>query len=258
MSITISTLVILLALDGSVGQGIPPVVARFGGDKVPAVEATFARHPADSMPKVEIVWFLDGDALAVPVRKSTFSYDRTPAKNPVLTQGSFALDLPTSEKTETYRGAIFNVASEKKLVPLAVIRLVLFPPDAFTRRWQAMAAAKIPLALAGELPGMREFLRGLNIQFVEADLNTPGADGRDGMLVVDAADKEDFLITPGLARVIMIFAAPDRSWQSRFETLENGKLILWGQRPIHHDFAQDPLAQAQFLHLAESLTKSIP
>lgn len=258
MSIPISALLILLALDGPLGHGIPPVVARFGGENMIAIPATFARHPSDSIPQAEIVWFLDGDTLAAPVAKSGFVTARTPVENPVLTHGSFQLDLPVSDKTVTYRGIVMNHSGEESGTPLATVQLAVFPPDNFSRDWTALAKSELPLTIIGELPGLREFLHKEGIRFTEGNLNDPSTLDRNAMVVVDASNEKNFTIPPGTFRAMLVFAPNDHSWLSAFAQQNPGGSVLWMQRPIALDFQQDPIAQGQFLQLAKPLTTKNP
>jgi hypothetical protein len=252
MSIPLSLVVILLALDGPLGRGIPPVVARFGGDEM-ALPAIFARHPTDSMPQVAIDWFLDGGTLAAPVGTSGFLLARKPAEHPIVTEGSFLVNLPPSDKTETYRGLIRTVRGEEKSAPLAEIQLVIFPENFFAEDWKILAASDAGITLIGELPGLRDFLQKNEIFFAEGDVNDPGTIDRNGILVIDASDEKNFIIPPGLARAMLVYAAPNRSWSSEFAVQENGDSIIWTPRQSGLDFADDPLAQAQFLSLARPL-----
>lgn len=252
MSIPLSLAVILLALDGPVGLGIPPVLGRFGGNAT-TISAVFARNPADPMPELKIDWFLDGDTLAAPVAKSGFLLTRKPAGNPLLTEGTFQVDLPISAKVENYRGVIFAIHEKKAPDPLAEIQLAVFPPDHFVAAWQELANSTVPVTLVGDLPGLRDFLQNHEIAFTEGDANDPGSIDRSGLLVVDASNEKNFVIPPGLARAVLIFSAPDRSWQFEFAMQENGNTVLWTRRHLNFDFAQDPLAQAQFLNLAQTL-----
>jgi hypothetical protein len=259
MSIPASLIAVLLALDGPVGHGIPPVVARFGGDQMQALQATFARHPADSMPRVEIEWFLDGGALAVPIGKSGFVLARTLSDHPILTHGTFQLDFPPSEKPETYRGMIRQTLGDKKnSAPIATIRLTVFPSAYFAEDWKNLASSDVAITLIGELPGLREFLTKEKISFTEGDPQDLSTINRNGMLVADTASEENFVLPPGIARAMLIFSAPDRSWQSRFGFQQDGDTFLWTQRRPHLDFASDPLAQAQFLQLAQPLIPKNP
>lgn len=253
MSIPFSLVVVLLALDGPVGRGIPPVVARFGGDEM-AVPAIFARHPADSTPEVEIEWFLDGGALGAPVGKSGFILARKPSDHPILSEGTFLVDLPASSKTETYRGLLRSVRGEESSVPLAEIQLAVFPRDHFVADWQRLARSEVSITLIGKLPGLRSFLRQQGVSFTEGDTNDPGTIDRNGLLVVDASH-ENSVIPPGLARAMLVYTAPNRSWSSGFAAQENGDSLIWTQRQPGSDFAQDPLAQTQFLNLALPLLK---
>jgi hypothetical protein len=252
MSIPLSLVAILLAIDGPVGRGIPPVVARFADNEI-ALTAIFARHPTDSIPQVEIDWFLDGGALAAPVGKSSLLLARKPAEHPILTEGTFFVNLPPSDKTETYRGLIRTVRGDAKSAPLAEVQLAVFPPNHFAHDWQLLAASGVSITLIGELPGLRDFFQKQGILFAEGDANDPGTINRNGLLVIDASDEKNSVVPPGLARATLVFAAPDRSWQSQFQGQEHGHAFLWVQRTPSLDFAQDPLAQAQFLSLARPL-----
>lgn len=258
MSIATSLFVVLLALDGPLGQGVPPLVARFGSDECEAIPAVFARHPAESMPGIEIVWFLDADALGVPVGKSEFLCSGTLEDNPVLTPGTFPLSLPLSKKTEIYRGIIRQTKDNKQSTPLGTVRLAVFPPSIFSEQWETLAKEGISLALAGPLAGLREFLEERDIRFAEADLNDPGTIDRNGMLVVDAEEGSNFFVTPGQARTTLVFGASDLSWQSGFRMHQDEDTFLWIQRPMSPDFAHNPLAQSQFLNLATTLASKKP
>lgn len=252
MSLPLSLVVILLALDGPVGRGIPPVVARFAGDELP-LRAIFARHPADSMPKVAIDWFLDGGTLAAPVGTSGFLLARKPAEHPILTEGTFFVNLPPSDKTETYRGLIRTVQGDKKSTPLAEIQLAIFPANFFAEDWRRVEASEVGITLIGELPGLRVFLEETGISFAEGNLSDPGSIDRNGLLVVDASGEKNFVLPPALARAMLIYAPSNHSWQSEFVSHQNADTLLWIQRPPELDFAQDPLAQAQFLSLIQPL-----
>lgn len=250
----ISLMVVLLALDGPVGQGIPPVLARFGGEQIPAIHATFARHPAESLPQVEIEWFLDGGALAVPVGKSVFLCSRTFADHPILTHGTFLLDFPASQKTETYRGLLCAIdGQQKSKTALATIHLAIFPPETFSKDWESLAASDLKITLVGTLPGLRDFLLRQKVPFSEGDLLDPSTIHRDGMLVVDAEDGKNLVLPSAMVRGMLVFAAPDRSWSSGFEVHDNGGAMLWTQRRPGIEFVDDPLAQAQFLSIARPL-----
>lgn len=258
MTVPAAILVLLLALDGPVGHGIPPVVTRFAGETSPPIQAIFARHPEDAVIQPEIVWFLDGDALGVPLGKSAFTPSSEAPSNPLLTPGHFLWDLPDSAKPQVYRGAIYQEGLSPESQPFATFRFVLFPADYLLEEWKKVAESDLHLTLIGPLPGLREFFQSRGIRFVEGRHDDLSSVDRNGMLVVDAEHDDLFVIPPGQARAVLVFSAPDRSWQSSFRVMENTDATIWTQRNLHLDFASDPLAQKLFLHLAEPLIQKSP
>ncbi len=162
-------LVVLIALDGMVGAGIPKQINRFGG--APAqVQAVFIKSPGQAT-IIEASIFLDGDKLLAPLG-SPVPLVVKPDGDPRLLEGSFDIPLPEVKKPAAFRVVLSARSDTADPTPCGDFRIVAYPNNLFSEGLPP--ADSLPeVAIAGKFPGLRELLDKNQIRHRDINLKMP-------------------------------------------------------------------------------------
>lgn len=238
---TTLTLILLLAFDLPLSQGVATFTSRFDGPNQLPIPAVFLTSRDAEAPALE--WFLDGDGILAPLAASHFvetgRVDGDPAG---LLRGQYLLGFPDVSKPTFLRGVIHTD-------PPQTVRLLLFPRSELTRRWEAVGRKNLPITLVGKLTGLRDLLESHAIAVREADQPSPDSVDRNGLLIA-GIDSNAPGIPPGLAKGTILFVAGS-GFGRRFLEHSNGDVLV--MESTAPDFPNNPLAQQLILQLAERI-----
>ena len=161
----------LVALDGALGNGVPPVLERLLGEDA-GVNAIFLRPDgADVVLMAEV--HLSGGSLAAPLLRGLPFQPMAVSSHPALLEGSFTLPHPATDKPVTQVVLIQATSGGHQQARVGSFLLRWVSPmecrDALVRALSADDAVEAPkLIVFGTLPGLREQLRQWQIRFEEA------------------------------------------------------------------------------------------
>jgi len=238
------TLLLLIALNGALGSGVPKNIERFGG--VPAlIEATFLKNPGQEV-TVEASIYLDGDQLLAPLGKPV-PFTVHAGDDPRLLVGAFEIPLPEVKKPVVFRVLLTAKPAGAGSGRCGDFQITAFPQKMFSE--SLGEPESLPeIAIAGKFPGLRELLDKCHLRHRELNLKLPDALPPESLIIaevppdIDAAGffpdaKKLFFATGASASAPWVLDCKAKSF------------IVNAQPPA--DFRESPLAQRMLLKLLQ-------
>lgn len=235
-------LVILIALDGLAGSGVPKQIERFGGGPA-QVQTVFARSAGQEV-AIEAALYLDGDELLAPVGQPT-PLVPNPGGDPRLLSGTLGLPLPDVKKPVVFRVILSAKTEGSDPVRCGDFRVVAYPKKFFSEGLPP--ADSLPeIAIAGKFPGLRELLDKCQIRYRDINLKTPDSlpPGTIVVAEIPPAANLDGFFGDSKKLIFTSGALPQKPW-----ILDARSQSFLVNAPPPDDFRESPLAQRMLLAL---------
>ena len=234
--------VILVALDGWIGSGVPKQIERFGGGPA-TVQAAFLKFP-DQNVTVEASLYLDGDKLLAPLGEPV-PLTVQPGDDPRVLAGTFEIPLPEVKKPVVFRVILSAKVKDQAGLPCGDFRIIAFPRNTFSESL-ADPEALPEIAIAGKLPGLRELLEKNHLRHRDINLKTPDALPPGSIVIAEMpADTDAAGYFPDTKKLIFTSGSP-ASIPWILEAKEHSFLV---KAPPPQDFRESPSAQRMLLEL---------
>ena len=235
-------LVILIALDGLAGSGVPKQIERFGGGPA-RFQAAFVKTPGQNF-AVEAVLYLDGDELLAPLGQP-ISLAAQPGTDPRLLSGTLELPLPDVKKPVVFRVVLSAKAEGSDPERCGDFRVVAYPKKLFSEGLPS--ADSLPeIAIAGKFPGLRELLDKNQLRHRDINLKTPDSLPPGTIVVAEIPPDAnlDGFFSESKKLIFTSGALPRKPW-----ILDAKAQSFLVNAPPPEDFRESPLAQRMLLAL---------
>jgi len=235
-------LVILIALDGLVGSGVPKHIERFGGGPA-QVEVAFVRIPEQDI-TVAASLYLDGDALAAPVSQPVPMVVKS-GEDPRLLAGSFEIPLPDVKKPVIFRVVLTARKVGADPLPCGDFRITAFPKSFFADDLGPVESLP-EIAIAGKFPGLRELLDKNQLRHRDINLKQPDSLPPGSIVVAEIPPDANLDGFFGESKKLIFTsgALPRKPW-----ILDAKARSFTVNAPPPEDFRKAPLAQRMLLAL---------
>jgi hypothetical protein len=237
--------VLLVALDGGIGAGVPEAVERFQSSEV-EIPAIFLRSTLQQDPPVADV-FLDGDALGVPLSAS-LPFQTSASAHPWLIEGKFRLALPENAKPYRLRVRFREARLPGRVIGWVTVRV--FPPEDLKdvlSRWLRQEGNE-EVALFGESKGLRELFSGWGIPYTDFGPEFPSASNH--RLMIGSTASLEKLPSQGRNPLFLLSTDPEPEGARWVQTLNHPNRLLvripgnpdWRSSPLLHRLLCSELA----------------
>lgn len=230
------TLVLLIALDGLVGAGIPKQIERFGGGSA-RVEAVFVRAPGESV-QIEASLFLDGGKLLAPLAGALPLVEAS-SGDPRLLSGTLNLPLPDVEKPTIFRVVLTAKSDGSNPEPCGEFQVIAYPKNLFSKGLPPPDSLP-EIAIAGKFPGLRELLDQHKLRHRDVNLKTPDSLPPGSIVITETRPNTDINeFFADSKKLIFTSGTPTQlPW-----TLLSKNEALVVNAPPPADFRESPFAQ---------------
>ncbi len=235
-------LVILIALDGLAGSGVPKQIERFGGGPA-RVQAVFVKPPGQNIP-VEATLYLDGDKLLAPLGDPILLSAQSGA-DPRLLAGTFEIPLPDVKKPVVFRVVLSAKAEGSDPVRCGDFRVVAYPKKLFSEGLPPTDSLP-EIAIAGKFPGLRELLDKNQLRHRDINLKMPDSLPPGTIVIAEISPDAnlDGFFGESKKLIFTSSALPQKPW-----ILDAKPQSFVVNAPPPEDFRESPLAQRMLLTL---------
>ncbi len=241
----------LVALNGPIGNGLPPVIHCFRGDTF-IVPATFLVN-AGQAPQVVADVFLDGGELGAPLTKAAPFQPAAASSHPSLLEGAFSVPLPDSDKPITLLVRL-RLAANEGVAPAAVGQFCIrvTPKNEIKQALALMSDSarngpELHLSLFGPLKGLRELLKEWKIPFDDEGMEMPVRIAAHTLAVGEAQDLLHLPQQSTNSTLLLIHDDPTLEAGINEKTAANSTLALLNT-PRHEDWRQSPFLHQQLIN----------
>jgi hypothetical protein len=244
----------LIALDGSAGESLPPVVERFHAPVVSLPASFLIPVAAASAPLADV--YLDGDKLGAPL-STGLTFNGGPSKeNASLHEGTYSIPLPTISKPVLFR-VVFRQSGSKDIV--GNVRLQATPSDLLRKSIERFTKNDPPhsprILVFGSLPGLRELLTTWEIPYEDLGAHPPTS-LREGSVTIGRLDDLAHLPAPSSKTSLFVLCADPSQEASRIEQRFDSSSLSLLKSPTQDDWRQSPLLQRLLVTQLQNHLKS--
>lgn len=235
-------LVVLIALDGFTGSGVPKQIERFG-DGPAQVKAVFVRSAGQDIPIVASL-YLDGDKLLARLGEPV-PLAAQPGDDPRLLAGTFEIPLPEVKKPVAFRVFLSAKSAGSDPVSCGDFRVIAYPKALFSEGLPP--AESLPeIAIAGKFPGLRELLDKNQLRHRDINLKTPDALPPGTIVIAEIPPDAslDGLFSESKTLFFTSGTLPQKPW-----VLDAKAQSFLVNAPPPEDFREAPLDQRMLLEL---------